>query len=230
MRVCRMLAVAGALAVVVSAWPAINAQDANRAVAGGGITVPGWMGQADGTGDIKTAKFEKMGDGFHITTGPAATYWNPANKATGSYKVSAKFDEAKFQNLNDHPHPYGVVIGGNDLGTDKMSLLYCEAYGNGTFIVRGLAPAPFRVGTVGRPTANAAVHKAAGVGQPVSQEIALWVKGDQVGCTINGTDVWTGTKADVVGAGKLSSTDGVYGIRTAHNTEVHVSNFAMSKP
>lgn len=230
MRVFRMLAVAGALAVVASAWPSISAQDANRAVAGGGITVPGWMGKADGTEDIKTAKFEKMGDGFHITTGPAATYWNPANKATGDYKVAAKFDEAKFQNLNDHPHPYGVVIGGNDLGTDKMSLLYCEAYGNGTFIVRGLAPAAFRVGTVGRPTANAAVHKAAGVGQPVSQDIALWVKGDQVGCNINGTDVWTGTKADVVGAGKLSSTDGVYGIRTAHNTEVHVSNLAMTKP
>ena len=33
----------------------------------------------------------------------------------------------------------------------------------------------------------------------------------------------------VVGAGKLKSTDGVYGLRSAHNTEVHVSNFGIAK-
>lgn len=38
-------------------------------------------------------------------------------------------------NLNTHPHPYGIVIAGNDLGTDQQSYLYCAAYGNGNFIV-----------------------------------------------------------------------------------------------
>ena len=41
-------------------------------------------------------------------------------------------------NLNDHPHPYGIMIAGNDLGTPQQSYLYCAAYGNGTFIVRGI--------------------------------------------------------------------------------------------
>jgi hypothetical protein len=36
-------------------------------------------------------------------------------------------------------------------------------------------------------------------------------------------------KADVVAAGKLKSTDGVYGVRFAHNTEATVSNFKMTK-
>ena len=40
-----------------------------------------------------------------------------------------------------------------------------------------------------RGEANAAVHKAAGKGQPVTQEIAVSVKGDKVECAINGTSV-----------------------------------------
>ena len=52
-------------------------------------------------------------------------------------------------NANSHPHPYGIVIGGNDLGTPQQSYLYCSAYGNGTFIVRGFR----RVGRRRRATA-----------------------------------------------------------------------------
>ena len=73
------------------------------------------------------------------------TYWNPANKAAGNYTVKATFTESNYMGLNDHPHPYGIVIAGNDLGTADQSYLYCSAYGNGTFIVRGMGPAPFQV-------------------------------------------------------------------------------------
>ena len=130
--------------------------------------------------------------------------------------------------INDHPHPYGILIGGNDLGTENESYLYCATYGNGTFIVRGFGPKPFQMG--GRaPIANEAVNKAAGVGQPVTQEIAVTVKGDSVTCSINKKVVATYAKADLVSAGKLKSTDGVYGIRFAHNTDAIVTNFKVSK-
>jgi hypothetical protein len=130
-------------------------------------------------------------------------------------------------NLNDHPHPYGIVIGGNDLGTAQQTYLYCAAYGNGTFIVRGFGPQPFQMnGRQGE--ANPAVHKAAGPGQPVSQEIAVSVKGDRVECSINGTVVGSYPKSAVVGAGKLKSTDGIYGIRFAHNTEGLVTGLSMT--
>jgi len=42
--------------------------------------------------------------------------------------------------------------------------------------------------------------------------------------------VATYPKADLVGAGKLKSTDGVYGIRFAHNTEGTVSGLTVTKP
>ena len=74
-----------------------------------------------------------------------------------------------------------------------------------------------------------AVHKAAGPGEPVTQTIALSVKGDKVSCSINGTVVATYNKSDVVGTGKLKSTDGIYGIRFAHNTDAIVTDFKVTK-
>ena len=130
--------------------------------------------------------------------------------------------------VNDHPHPYGIVIGGNELGTDQQSYLYCAAYGNGNFIVRGFGPAAFQMNGR-RGEANAAVKKAAGKNEPVSQEIAVVVKGDAVDCVINGTVVGSYPKADLVTAGKLKNTDGMYGLRFGHNTEVVVTGLTMTK-
>jgi hypothetical protein len=223
-----------ALAICIAALTNVSAQEADsKAVAGGGISVSGWTGQVDAKEKtagltVNSAKFVKEGKGFHVTTGPAITYWNPANKASGDYTVSATFLEPKYMNLNDHPHPYGIMIAGNDLGTDQQSYLYCAAYGNGTFIVRGFGPTPFQMG--GRaPIADPAVNKAAGVNQPVTQKIALTVKGDKVTCSINDKVVATYDRSALVTAGKLKSTDGVYGIRFAHNTDAIVTDLKVTK-
>jgi hypothetical protein len=211
-----------------------HAQDeTSRSVAGGGISVPGWVGKIDANEQrqgktINDAKLAKEGAALHVVTGPAVTYWNPANQATGDYTVKATFNEPKYMNLNTHPHPYGIVVGGSGLGTDQQSYLYCAAYGNGRFIVRGFGPGPFQMnGFAGE--ANAAVHKAAGVGEPVTQEIAVSVKGGRVECSINGTVVAGYNKTDVVAPGKLASSDGVYGLRFAHNTEVLVTGLSLNK-
>jgi hypothetical protein len=209
------------------------AQDESRAVAKGGISVAGWQGKIDAREESRGQKLDnaalaKHGDAFHVATGPAVTYWNPANKATGEYTVKATFTEAKYMSINNHPHPYGIVIAGNDLGTDQQSYLYCAAYGSGKFIVRGFGPEPFQMNARGEE--HAAVNKAAGVGQPVTQEIAVSVKKDKVECAINGTVVATYDKSAVVGPGKLKSTDGVYGIRFAHNTEATVTGLTITTP
>jgi hypothetical protein len=224
-----------AAVIVVGGTNAAQAQmEASRAVAGGGISVPGWMGKIDANEEksgqtLNNAKLAKEGNGLHVTTGPAVTYWNPANKASGSYTVKATFTEQKYMNLNSHPHPYGIVVAGNDLGTDQQSYLYCAAYGNGNFIVRGFGPAPFQANGR-RGEANEAVHKAAGPGEPVTQEIAVSVKGDKIECAINGTVVGSYDKSALVTEGKLKSTDGVYGIRFGHNTEATVTGLTVTKP
>jgi hypothetical protein len=228
MRLVYGSALALAIASLVPLTPAAQGQaEANRTVAGGGITVQGWQGKADGSGQVSEAKLSQEGKDLHVVTGPAITYWNPANKATGNYTVKATFTEPKYMNLNNHPHPYGIVIAGNDMGTDQQSYLYCAPYGDGKFIVRGFGPAAFQMNGRGEP--NDAVHKAAGKDQPVTQEVAMSVKGDKVECAINGKTVASYDKSALVTAGKLKSTDGVYGIRFAHNTDATVSGLTMTK-
>lgn len=219
--------------MLVSGANAAQGQDVSRNVAEGGISIPGWAGKIDAkeaaAGQVlANAKLAKEGDALHVTTGPAVTYWNPANTAAGNYTVKATFSEPKYMALNSHPHPYGIVIGGNEMGTDQQSYLYCAAYGSGNFIVRGFGPEAFQVNGR-RGEAHAAVNKAAGPGEPVTQEIAVTVHGDKVDCAINGTVVGSYDKSAVVGAGKLKSTDGVYGIRFAHNTEGVVTGLTVIK-
>jgi hypothetical protein len=68
----------------------------------------------------------------------------------------------------------------------------------------------------------------------VAQEIAMQVKGDKVSCIINGTVVKTFEKRDekreLITSGKLKSTDGVYGVRFAHNTDATVTGLTITKP
>ncbi|HXG88539.1 MAG TPA: hypothetical protein VNJ02_09405 [Vicinamibacterales bacterium] len=233
MRLVHGLAFALAIALVAPVGISAQGQDAARVVAGGGITAAGWAGKIDPQEEkagqvLNNSKLAMVGTDLQVTTGPAVTYWNPANKAMGNYTVKATFKESNYMGLNDHPHPYGIVIGGNDLGTATQSYLYCAAYGNGTFIVRGFGPDAFQMGPR-KPEPNAAVAKAAGKGSSVTQEIAVNVTSDKVECAINGTVVASYPKADIVAAGKLKSTDGVYGIRFAHNTDAVVSGLAMTK-
>lgn len=229
-----LLAAAGCAPQPAPGLAAVAQGEESVAVDGGGIFVQGWTGRVDPQEataglSLNDARFAREGDALRVTTGPAVTYWNPANRATGNYTVRATFTEPRFMSVNDHPHPYGIMIAGNNLGTDQQSYLYCSVYGSGTFIVRGFGPEPFRVSEQ-RPQANPAINRAAERNQPVTQEIALSVRDDRVECAINGTVVASYPKSDLLGAGRLTSTDGVYGVRFGHNTEVLVRGLTMTRP
>lgn len=225
MQVVKAFMVAGAAAMLMSAGAAAQGQDADKKVAGGGITVKGWQGKADANNrqglTINDSKFAPEGSGFRVTTGPAGVYWNPANTAKGDYTVKATFREPK-QTYN-HPHPFGVFIGGSALDTDAPSMLYCVAYRDGTFVVRQFASG--KVNTLAKKNAHEKVAKASGPEAEVTQEVGWNVKGDRAECVINGAVVWGATKAELNGA----SLDGLTGIRVSHNSEAIVSNFAVGK-
>jgi hypothetical protein len=230
----RFMQSAAAALVLVLVPQLSQAQDNEKSTAvKGGIQMKGWMGVVDAKEakaglTVDSAKFVSMGAGMHATTGPAITYWNPSMKAKGDYTVKATFSEREYMGLNNHPHPYGIVMAGNDMGAAGASYLYCAAYGNGNFIVRGFGPAPFQMNGP-RGGASEAVNKAEAKGKPVTQEIAMSVKGDKVSCIINGKEVASYTKAEVTGEGKLKTTDGVVGFRMGHNTDAHIAGFSLTK-
>jgi len=220
-----------ALAVAALTGPIQAQQEMSNAVEDGGVFVDGWMGKIDASESeagqtLDNARFSEEDGVLHVATGPAVVYWSPANTASGDYTVSATFNEPEYMNRNNHPHPYGIVVGGSGLDGDQLHYLYCAAYGNGNFIVRGFGPEPFQLN--GRGAANEAVNVAAGPGEPVSQEIAVSVAGDTVECSINGTVVGSYPKSEIVTDGRLMSTDGLYGVRFGHNTEGTVSDLTLT--
>jgi hypothetical protein len=222
------------LPAIAAAQGAAQAGDASRAVAGGGIAVAGWQAALDpkealAGATIQQSKLAKEGDLLKVTTGPAIAYFHPSNTASGNYTVKATFVEKEFMGLNNHAHPYGLFIGGQDLNGANASYLYCTAYGDGRYIMRGFGPAVFQVLGGGRGAAAPSINKASAKGQSVTQEIAINVNADNVECVINGTVVGTAPKTDIVGAGKLKSTDGIYGLRFGHNTEATVAGLTMTK-
>jgi hypothetical protein len=228
----RGLTVAAALMLTVAASASAQ-DDASQAVANGGIFVDGWRGVIDAREaangmTLKDARFEARGQDLHVRTGPATTYWNTAARLSGNYTVKATFTEHEYQALNNHPHPYGIVIGLQDGDAGQPRYLYCSAYGNGNFIMRGFGPEPFQLNGA-RPQAHDAVNRAAGRMQPVTQEIAIAVRDGRVECIINGTVVATFDRGDVVQSGRLSTTDGYYGLRFGHNTEATVKGLAVTR-
>ena len=62
-----------------------------------------------------------------------------------------------------------------------------------------------------------------------TNEVGWSVTADTVTCVINGVNVESFSRSDVIGTGKLVSTDGVFGLRINHNLDVHIAGFGAVK-
>src|SRR5947209_885844 len=98
LRTCVLLVALAGIVFCPVALSQGGQNDSSRSIAGGGVSVVGWMGKIDAKEaqagmTLNSAKFAKEGDAFHVVTGPAVTYWNPANNAAGDYTVRATFRE-----------------------------------------------------------------------------------------------------------------------------------------
>lgn len=205
------------------------AQDADRSVTGGGITVAGWQGKVDARAaqqgkTVKDSRFAMAGEKLALKIGPAAIYWNDANRASGDYEVKASFTENAHK--PNHPHSYGVFIGGSDLDTADQAFAYCIVYANGTYSVKYFRGA--NVVTVADRVASPAINKANEAGA-ATNEIGWRVQGDKAACVINDTEVQSWDAAQLVGADKLKSTDGIYGVRVSHNLDLTMTPPTLSK-
>lgn len=210
----------GAIALAFAMPIAVSAQnpDPDKKVADGGVKVSGWEARLDKPdGKVADLKFVSMGPGFHVTSGPAAIYFNPANGAKGNYTVKTSLTQTKAPT---HREAYGVFIGGDDLKGDKQSYLYVVIAGTGEYTIKHRAGS--QTHTVVDWTASPALKKADEAGK-ATNEIAVEV-GSDVRVLLNGTEVFKQPKDKVMG-----SLDGVVGLRVNHNLDVHVGSFSVTK-
>jgi hypothetical protein len=101
------------------------------------------------------------------------------------------------------------------------------AYRDGNYLVRQFTGGT--VTTIAKRAPSDAVDKATGPEDDVTQEVGWTVKGTKADCSINGKVVYSIDRADPAGLVKIDSFDGVYGIRTSHNSDVVVNGLGLSK-
>ena len=160
--------------------------------------------------------FMSMGKGFHVSGGPAGTYWHPSNTATGNYTLKGTFTLVKPSN---HTNYYGLVFGGNALDGPMQNYTYFLVAQNGSFLIKQRNGE--QTGDIQAPKTNAAIKTPDSSGKSVNA-LEVRVAADTVSYVVNGTVVHTTPKSAV-------KTDGIVGVRINHVLDVTVESFEVKK-
>jgi hypothetical protein len=204
--------------------------DPTNAVAGSGQLPAGWMVRFDPPRGnqpmppMTAVKFVAMGSGYHVTSGPAALYYNTKDEASGQYSVTATFKQAKSM----QHEAFGLFIGGKNLQDSTQNYVY--------FVIK-----PFD-GTVriahrasnGRPvdivaeTPNApeaTINRDSPTDGSATNTLLVHVAKDTVHFLINGKLFRAVAKSQLDGG----STDGQAGLRINHNIDMHIDGWSVKK-
>lgn len=168
--------------------------------------------------DRPDLKFVTMGKGFHATGGPAGTFWNPAQTATGDFTARATFTLTK---PSPHVNYYGLVFGGSALEGSAQNYIYFLVAQDGTYLVRHRAGEA--VHNVQASTPNAAVRQPDASGRSTNT-VEVRVSGNTISYVVNGTVVHTTPKT-----GMTARTDGIVGVRVNHLLDVHIEGFEVQR-
>lgn len=181
----------------------------------GGTMPSGWTGRTDKpAAKLEDAKFVSMGGGYHVTSGPAAVYWNGANRTSGAFTASVTMTQTKAP---AHPEAYGIFFSGQNLDAANQTYYYFLVRGDGKVMVKHRAGAD--VHTIMDWTAHSAVHMADAAGKATNTLSVDATKPDSVRLSVNGAPI-----KSIAGP----PTDGYVGLRVNHNLDVHVSDFSVS--
>ena len=162
-------------------------------------------------------RFEIMGAGYHVTSGPAALYYSDVHRPSGRYTVRAMLTQMKPP---AHAEAYGIFIGGSALETAAQRYLYFLVRRDGRYFVAHRAGA--EVHPIVPWTDHIAVKKEDESGKQ-SNELAIQVTADSVHMMVNSHRVQSFARTELQGV----VTDGQAGLRVNHSLDVHVGTFEI---
>lgn len=194
--------------------------DPDHAAAGASAAVPaGWAVRADGKADAATARIVAMGQGLHITTGPAVILYKADTKGSGPFHTLAKFTQTK---PSAHAEGYGLFVGGRGLDGPGQQYIYFLVRQDGSYLIKrrdGEKTSDISKGWVTSP----AVQKPDAKGSATNL-LEVDNKSDPAAITfkVNGQDVYSTAAAGM-------DLSGVVGIRANHNLDLHVDGFDVHR-
>ena len=168
--------------------------------------------QVDAT-ESELEMFVAMPPGWHVTSGPAAIYWDPASQAQGRFRVEM---EVFLFDPGQRREAFGIFLGGRDLEGPGQAYTYFLIRNGGQFIVkeRDGSEAP----TVAPWTDHRAIlsYDDRGEDASVRNVLAVEANDERLRFFVNDTEVWSGPREDL-------PVDGTFGFRINHGLNVHVS-------
>jgi hypothetical protein len=217
-----MRLVVAIIALLVQATGLSAQADPDLAVQGGGHFPPGWNARVDRPDrgqSTDQVRFTTMGSGFHVALGPHVILWNPANTASGNFRVTASFAQSKQP--PGHGEAFGLFLGGRDLEGEGQTYLYFIIRKAGDFEIRHRSGS--EIHDVLPWTPDEAVMKPDADGR-AKNTLTIEAGSVAVRFFVNGTQVASLDRATVDSTGGI---DGVAGLRFSHNLDVHVEGFRV---
>lgn len=157
--------------------------------------------------------FVSMPPGWHITTGPAAIFYDPAQTASGQYRLEA---DIFLFDPGSRAEGYGILFGGSDLEGTDQSYTYFLLRRDGRYLVKKREGSSTSI--IQDWTAHPAIvtWEERGEGEAAALNVlAVQVNEKNVIFQVNGRNV-------VLLSPEEMPTDGIVGLRVNHGLDLHV--------
>jgi hypothetical protein len=188
-------------------------------VEGAGVIPAGWTARADDNAGTANVKVVPMGNGIHVTLGPAIILYRDKNGGNGPFHTLATFTQTKAPR---HPEGYGLFYAGQALGGAGQKYTYFLVRGDGTYLVKrrdGEKTTEITKGWVASP----AVHKADAKGVATNLlEIDHKRDPSKVVFKVNSEPVYTLDS-------KGTDVNGLVGIRANHHLDLQIDGFDVHR-
>lgn len=185
-----------------------------------GAPPAGWQVRTDGGGhgggDLA---FTDMPPGWHITTGPAAIFFDPGKTASGSFRVES---EVFLFDPNGRNEAFGIFFGGADLDAEAQAYTYFLIRQDGSVLVKrrdGNATSTLQGWT---PHDAVLTWAARETDSPTAKNVlAVEAGAERLVFYVNDQEVYATDRAG-------NHVDGLVGLRVNHGLNLHVSTLEVT--
>ena len=180
----------------------------------------GWQVRFDepGASEADLEMFVSMPPGWHVTSGPAAVYWDPEMEASGEFRL--EMEVFLFEPHQGMREAFGFFAGGRSLDGDDIEYTYFLIRDGGEFIVkrREGPDAPTILPWTGHEAILGWADR--GDGTTAKNVLAVEAATDEVRFFVNDAQVAALPRAEL-------GMDGIYGFRVNHMLNLHVSRLEV---